>query len=321
LSTPLRSKSRQTVQDIARRVFLMLPVLWLVVTVVFLLIHIVPGDPIVQMLGEGATAADIAGLRHAYGLDAPLSVQYMHYWRGIAHADLGQSLRLHDSVLHLVLQRYPYTLALTVAAMLIGVGLAIPAGVVSARRRDRWPDRSLGLLSLVGLSFPNFALGPILIIVFSIGLGWLPVSGAGVGASDFLRHLVLPTITLGLGMAAILTRMVRTSMLEELGQDYIRTARAKGIPERTVVYRHALRNALNPVLTVIGLQFGSLLAGAIVTETIFGWPGLGRLTLSAISNRDYALVQGCILAVGLTYVLVNLLTDTAYAMVDPRMRR
>jgi ABC-type dipeptide/oligopeptide/nickel transport system permease component len=321
LSTPPRSQLRQTARNIARRFFLTLPVLWLVVTVVFLLIHIVPGDPIVQMLGEGATAADIAGLRHAYGLDAPLSEQYLHYWRGIGHADLGQSLRLHDSVLHLVLQRYPYTLALTVAAMLIGVGLAIPAGVVSARRRDRWPDRSLGLLSLVGLSFPNFALGPILIIVFSIGLGWLPVSGAGVGTSDFLRHLVLPAITLGLGMAAILTRMVRTSMLEELGQDYIRTARAKGLSEQTVVYRHALRNALNPVLTVVGLQFGSLLAGAIVTETIFGWPGLGRLTLSAISNRDYALVQGCILAVGLTYVLVNLLTDAAYAVVDPRMRR
>ena len=321
MSTSPGSQLRQTAKNIARRFFLTLPVLWLVVTVVFLLIHIVPGDPIVQMLGEGATAADIAGLRHAYGLDAPLSEQYLHYWRGIGHADLGQSLRLHDSVLHLVLQRYPYTLALTLAAMLIGVGLAIPAGVVSARRRDRWPDRSLGLLSLVGLSFPNFALGPILIIVFSIGLGWLPVSGAGVGTSDFLRHLVLPAITLGLGMAAILTRMVRTSMLEELGQDYIRTARAKGLSERTVVYRHALRNALNPVLTVVGLQFGSLLAGAIVTETIFGWPGLGRLTLSAISNRDYALVQGCILAVGLTYVLVNLLTDAAYAVVDPRMRR
>ena len=321
MNPPQTSQLRQTARNIAQRFFLTLPVLWLVVTVVFLLIHIVPGDPIVQMLGEGATAADIAGLRHAYGLDAPLSEQYLHYWRGIGHADLGQSLRLHDSVLHLVLQRYPYTLALTVAAMLIGIGLAIPAGVVSARRRDRWPDRSLGLLSLVGLSFPNFALGPILIIVFSIGLGWLPVSGAGVGTSDFLHHLVLPAITLGLGMAAILTRMVRTSMLEELGQDYIRTARAKGLSERTVVYRHALRNALNPVLTVVGLQFGSLLAGAIVTETIFGWPGLGRLTLSAISNRDYALVQGCILAVGLTYVLVNLLTDAAYAIVDPRMRR
>jgi len=308
-------------RGIAKRFFTTLPVLWLVVTVVFLLIHIVPGDPIVQMLGEGASASDIVALRHAYGLDAPLSEQYLHYWRGLAHADLGQSLRLHDSVLHLVLQRFPYTLALTAAAMIIGIGLAIPAGVYSATRRNRWPDRTLGLLSLTGLSFPNFALGPIFIVVFSIGLGWLPVSGAGVGAEDFLRHLVLPAITLGIGMAAILTRMVRTSMLEELGQDYIRTARAKGLSERDVVLRHALRNALNPVLTVIGLQFGSLLSGAIVTETIFSWPGIGRLTLSAISNRDYALVQGCILAVGLTYVLVNLLTDAAYAVADPRMRR
>jgi peptide/nickel transport system permease protein len=309
------------VKAIGVRFVTTLPVLWLVVTVVFLLIHIVPGDPIVQMLGEGASAADVAGLRHAYGLDAPLGQQYAHYWRGLVHADMGQSLRLHDSVTHLVLQRFPYTLALTVAAMLIGIGLAIPAGVYSAVRRNRWPDRVLGLVSLTGLSFPNFALGPILIVVFAIGLGWLPVSGAGVGGWDFLRHLVLPAVTLGLGMAAILTRMVRTSMLEELGQDYIRTARAKGLPERVVVLRHALRNALNPVLTVIGLQFGSLLAGAIVTETIFGWPGIGRLTLSAISNRDYALVQGCILTVGLTYVVVNLLTDAAYAMADPRMRR
>jgi ABC-type dipeptide/oligopeptide/nickel transport system permease component len=173
----------------------------------------------------------------------------------------------------------------------------------------------------VGLSFPNFALGPILILIFSIGLGWLPVSTAGDGSlPDFLLHLILPAITLGLSLAAVLTRMVRTAMLEELGQDYIRTARAKGLPERTVVYRHALRNALIPVLTVIGLQFGSLLAGAIVTETIFSWPGIGRLTISAIYNRDYALVQGCILAVGLTYVGVNLLTDVAYTIVNPRMR-
>ena len=204
--------------------------------------------------------------------------------------------------------------------MLLAVAMALPAGVLSARRRNQWPDRTVGVLSLFGLSFPNFALGPVLIIVFSLGLGWFPVSGAGTGTADFLRHLVLPAVTLGLGMAAILTRMVRTSMLEELGQDYIRTARAKGLPERVVVYRHALRNALTPVLTVVGLQFGSLLAGAIVTETIFGWPGLGRLTLSAISNRDYPLVQGCILAVGLTYVLVNLLTDAAYALADPRLR-
>jgi peptide/nickel transport system permease protein len=297
-----------------------LPVLWLVVTVVFLLIHLVPGDPIVQMLGDGATASDVSALRHSYGLDAPMGQQYMRYWTGIAHGDLGRSLRLHDSVLHLILQRYPYTLALTLAATLLGALLAVPAGVASARRQNRWPDRTLGVVSLVGLSFPNFALGPVLIVVFSIGLGWLPVSGAGVGSWEFCRHLVLPAVTLGLGMAAILTRMVRTSLLEELSQDYVRTARAKGLSESVVVYRHALRNALNPVLTVVGLQFGSLLAGAIVTETIFGWPGLGRLTLSAISNRDYALVQGCILAIGLTYVAVNLVTDALYAVADPRMR-
>jgi len=307
-------------RNILKRVAMALPVLWVVVTMVFLLIHLVPGNPIVQMLGEGATAADISKLRHSYGFDQSLGAQYMHYWHGVVRGDLGQSLRLHDSVTHLILERYQYTLALTVAAMLIGAALAIPAGVWSARRRNRWPDRTLGVVSLVGLSFPNFALGPILIVVFAIALGWLPVSGAGVGAEDFLLHLILPAVTLGLGMAAILTRMVRTSMMEELGQDYIRTARAKGLSERRVVYRHALRNALNPVLTVLGLQFGSLLAGAIVTETIFSWPGLGRLTLSAISNRDYALVQGCILAIGLTYVAVNLLTDSVYALADPRMR-
>jgi peptide/nickel transport system permease protein len=298
-------------------------VLWVVVSVVFLLIHLVPGDPVVQMLGEGATASDISALRHAYGLDAPLGTQYLHYWRGIFHGDLGQSLRLHDSVTHLVLQRYPYTLALTLAALLIGIALSIPAGVFSALHRGRWQDRFLGVVSLGGLSFPNFALGPILILIFSIQLGWLPVSGAGSGpifSPRFLVYLILPAITLGSGLAGILTRMVRTAMLEELGQDYIRTARAKGLTERRVVYRHALANALIPVLTVLGLQFGSLLSGAIVTETVFSWPGIGRLTLSAISNRDYALVQGCILAVGLTYVAVNLLTDVAYTLANPRIR-
>jgi peptide/nickel transport system permease protein len=304
-----------------RRIVITLPVIWLVVSVVFLLIHLVPGDPIVQMLGEGASAADISALRHAYGFDQPLSAQYLHYWQGIFHADLGESLRLHDSVLHLVSQRYPYTLALTAAALLLGMTASFPAGIWSATHRNRWQDRVLGVSSLFGLSFPNFALGPILILLFSIELGWLPVSGAGLGGGlDFLLHLILPALTLALGLAAILTRMVRTAMLEELNQDYIRTARAKGLNERTVIYRHALRNALIPVLTVVGLQFGSLLAGAIVTETIFSWPGIGRLTLSAISNRDYALVQGCILAIGVTYVAVNLLTDVAYTIVNPRIR-
>jgi len=307
------------VKRILKRMLMTLPVLWLVVSVVFLLIHLVPGDPIVQMLGDGATPADIAALRHSYGLDAPLGEQYMRYWHGVVRADFGQSLRLNDSVLHLVAQRYPYTLALTLAALLLGIALAVPAGVASALRRNQWQDKTLGVVSLFGLSLPNFALGPVLILIFSIKLGWLPVSGAGTGWG-FVAHLILPAVTMGLGLAAILTRMVRTSMLEELGQDYIRTARAKGLSERRVVYCHALRNALIPVLTVVGLQFGALLAGAIVTETIFSWPGIGRLTLSAISNRDYALVQGCILAVGLTYVGVNLLTDVAYTVANPRMR-
>lgn len=302
-----------------RRLLVTLPVLWLVVTVVFLLIHLVPGDPITQMLGEGASAADINALRHAYGFDLPLTVQYTRYLAGIGHADFGQSLRLRESVLHLVAQRYPYTMMLAVASLAFGLLIAVPAGVWSATHREDWQDRTVGVVSLIGLSFPNFALGPILILVFSIKFGLLPVSGAGTSRT-FLLHLILPALTLGSGLAALLTRMVRTAMLEELGQDYIRTARAKGLSERTVVYRHALRNALVPILTIAGLQFGSLLAGAIVTETIFSLPGVGRLTLSAISNRDYALVQGCILAIGLTYVAVNFLTDLAYTVANPRMR-
>jgi ABC-type dipeptide/oligopeptide/nickel transport system permease component len=291
------------------------PVVWLVVSIVFLLIHLVPGDPIQQMLGDGARPTDITALRHAYGLDQPLGRQYLHYWRGVLHGDLGHSLRLNDSVTHLVLTRYPYTVELTVAALLVALLLSIPAGVVSALKRARWQDQALGFVSLLGLSFPSFALGPILILLVSIKLGWLPVSGAGS-----ISHLVLPAVTMGSALAAILTRMVRTAMLEELGQDYIRTARAKGLPERTVVYKHALRNALIPVVTLVGLQFGALLAGAIVTETIFSWPGIGRLTVSAISNRDYSLLQGCILAVGLTYVMVNLATDVLYVVVNPRIR-
>jgi peptide/nickel transport system permease protein len=216
----------------------------------------------------------------------------------------------------LIAERYPATLELTIAALLLALALSIPAGVRSAVKRDTWEDRVLGFISLFGLSFPNFALGPILILFFAIGLGWLPVSGSGTPA-----HLVLPAVTMGGAMAAILTRMVRTAMLEELSQDYIRTARAKGLPERTVIYRHALRNALVPVLTVVGLQFGALLAGAIVTETIFSWPGIGRLTITAIGNRDYYLVQGCVLAIGLTYVAVNFLTDLTYSMANPRIRQ
>jgi len=304
------------------RLVLTLPVVWLVVSLVFLLIHLVPGDPILQMLGDGATPADIGALRHQYGLDQPLWTQYVHYWAGVLHGNLGSSIRLHDSVAHLIEARYPYTLALTVTALGLALALALPAGIVAAVRRGRWLDQVLSVVSLFGLSVPGIALGPLLILVFSILLGWLPVSGANATGSASIdwRYLVLPSVAMGASLAAILTRMVRTAMLEELGQDYIRTARAKGLSETAVVCRHALPNALVPIITVVGLQFGALLAGAIVTETIFSWPGLGRLVVSAISNRDYALVQGCLLSIGLTYVLVNLLTDVVYRWVNPRMR-
>jgi ABC-type dipeptide/oligopeptide/nickel transport system permease component len=304
------------IRHVLARLAYMLPVLWLVVSVVFLLIHLVPGDPIQAMLGEGAAGADIQAARHAYGLDVPLATQYVRYWKGVVHGDLGRSLRLNKPVKELVAQAYPATLMLALSALLVAVLLSIPAGVRSATRRNRWDDRTLSFVSLLGLSFPNFALGPILILLFAIRLDWLPVSG-----SANWRSLVLPAVTMGASLAAILTRMVRTSMLEELGQDYVRTARAKGLTERAVVYRHALRNALIPVVTVIGLQFGALLAGAIVTETIFAWPGIGRLTISAINNRDYALVQGCLLCIGLTYVAVNFFTDLVYSALNPRIRQ
>ena len=298
------------------RILYTLPVIWLVVSLVFLLIHLVPGDPIQQMLGEGAPAADLQAARHAYGLDLPLGEQYLNYWKGVVRGNLGVSFRYNQSVTKLLLQRYPYTLQLTLAALLVAILLSVPAGVHSARRRNDWDDRAISVVSLFGLSFPNFALGPILILLFSIKLGWLPVSGSGT-----LANLVLPAVTMGSALAAILTRMVRTSMLEELSHDYIRTARAKGVSETRVVYHHALRNAMIPVITVLGLQFGALLAGAIVTEKIFSWPGVGRLTVDAISNRDYFVVQGCILAIGLTYVAVNFMTDLVYSVLNPRIRQ
>jgi peptide/nickel transport system permease protein len=309
-------------KQILTRLALTLPVVWLVVSLVFLLIHLVPGDPIQQMLGEGASPADTVALRHQYFLDLPLHQQYLRYWNGVLHGDLGSSIRLHDTVAHLIAMRYPYTLALTLTALGFGLLLALPAGILAAVWRGRWVDQLLSVVSLFGLSVPGLALGPVLILVFSIYLGWLPVSGASAGGSGGIDwpYLVLPSIAMGASLAAILTRMVRTAMLEELGQDYIRTARAKGLSECAVVCRHALPNAMIPIVTVVGLQFGALLAGAIVTETIFSWPGLGRLTVSAISNRDYALVQGCLLSIGLTYVLVNLLTDVVYQWVNPRMR-
>ena len=297
------------------RLLFALPALWLILTMVFLLAHIVPGDPVQQMLGEGARADDLQQLRHALGLDLPVPVQYGRYLRGILRGDLGESFRFQQPVLRVVLSHYPATLELAVVALFVCAAIGIPAGMLAAQRRGSATDRAIGVVTLVGLSVPNFALGPVLILLFSVILGWLPVSGRGGPL-----HLILPAATLGAALAAILTRMVRTSVMEELSSDYVRTARAKGLSESAVLFRHAFRNALIPILTILGLQFGTLLAGTIVTESIFSWPGIGRLAVQAIEARDYPLLQGCILLIAVSYVFVNLLTDFVYALVDPRVR-
>ena len=303
------------IRHFIQRLLYTLPALWLILTMVFLLIHIVPGDPVLQMLGQDARAEDLAQLRHTLGLDQPLGVQYARYFEGLARGDWGQSLRYASPVRAIVLDRFPATLELSLAALAVCLAIAIPAGIFSAQRRGSRADHATSFFTLLGLSVPNFALGPILILVFSIEIGWLPVSGRGG-----ISHLILPAATLGAAFAAILTRMVRGSMIEELSSDYVRTARAKGISETSVLFRHAFPNALIPVITIVGLQFGSLLGGTIVTETIFSWPGIGRLAVQAISARDYPLLQGCILIIAVSYVAVNLLTDLVYAMVDPRVR-
>jgi len=298
-----------------KRFLLTLPALWLVLTLVFLMIPIVPGDPVEQMLGEGAAPGQLSQLRHAIGLDVPVHTQYARYVWQLAHGDLGQSFKFQTPVRRIIFERYPATLQLALLALVVCAAIAIPAGMLAAHHRGRSPDRAVGLFTLFGLAFPNFALGPVLIFLFSIELGLLPVSGRGGPA-----YYILPAATLGAALAAILTRMVRGSMLEELSSDYVRTARAKGLSTRAVLLRHAFRNALIPIITILGLQFGTLLAGTIVTETIFSWPGIGRLTVQAISARDYPLLQGCILVIAVSYVLVNLLTDLLYAVIDPRVR-
>ena len=286
-----------------------------VITLVFFLIHLVPGDPVEVMLGESSQAADRAALRHALGLDAPLAVQFERYVSGLAGLDLGQSLHSKRPVAELLAQRLPATLELAVAALVVALGLALPLGIMAALRpRTAWDHAAMGF-AMLGISIPNFWMGPLLILVFSLWLGWFPVSGR-----DGLASLVLPALTLGTAMAAILSRMVRATLLEVLSEDYIRTARAKGLGEREVVLRHALRNTLLPLTTLLGLQLGALLAGAVITEIVFAWPGIGQLTIEAIQRRDYPLVQGCVLLISLSYVVVNTLTDIVYARLDPRIR-
>jgi peptide/nickel transport system permease protein len=296
------------------RVGAALVVIFGVCTLVFLLIHLVPGDPVEAMLGERAQASDRAALRAALGLDLPLWEQYRRYLAGLLRLDLGQSFLDQRPVAAILAERLPATLRLAAAALAIAILIALPLGVLAARFRGSAVDSAAMTLSLLGVSVPNFWLGPLLILVFSLWLGWTPVSGADQPAS-----IILPAITLGTAMAAILARMVRASMLEVLGEDYVRTARAKGLGEAAVLWRHALRNAWLPVLTVIGLQLGGLLAGAVITETVFAWPGIGSLLVESIKARDFPVVQGCVLLISLCYVLVNALTDLAYVWIDPRI--
>jgi peptide/nickel transport system permease protein len=286
-----------------------------VISIVFLLIHLIPGDPVEIMLGEAASATDREALRVALGLDQPVMRQFMQYLHGLLQFDLGTSLQSRRPVTDLLLERLPATLLLAGVTLAVTLALALPLGVFAAvRRGSHWDDGAMAF-SMLGVSIPNFWLGPLLILVFSLWLGWLPVSGReGVGS------VVLPALTLGTGLTAVLSRMVRSSMLEVLGEDYIRTARAKGLPPHRVILHHGLRNALLPVITLLGLQLGALLAGAVITETVFSWPGIGLLTIEAIQSRDYPVVQACVLLISVGYVLVNLLTDIAYAWSDPRIR-
>jgi peptide/nickel transport system permease protein len=286
-----------------------------VVCLVFLMLHLIPGDPVELMLGESARPADRAALRAALGLDQPLALQLTAYLEGVLRLDLGSSLHSQRPIAELLGERIPPTLELAAVSLALALLLALPLGMLAALYKDRgWDAGAMGF-SLLGMSIPNFWLGPVLILVFSLWLGWTPVSGREGPAS-----IVLPALTLGTSLAAILARMVRSSLLEVLGEDYVRTARAKGLGPAAVVWRHAMRNAWLPVITLIGLQFGALLGGAVITETVFSWPGIGSLLVESIQKRDYPVVQACVLVISLSYVLVTTLTDLAYAWIDPRIR-
>ena len=300
---------------LVRRLVLTLPVLLGVATLVFALIHLVPGDPAQSMLGDGASPEEVQKLRTALGLDKPLVEQYWSFMTGLARGDLGSSFRYGTPVAREIRDRLFRTFQLAIAAMLVAIVIAIPLGILAAVFRGTSIDHAAMTLALAGITKPNFWLGPLLAILFAVYLGWLPVSGTGG-----LTHLVLPAITLGAALAAILARMTRASVLEELRELYVLAARARGASRTRAVVRHAFRNSLIPVVTIIGLQFGAVLTGTIITETIFAWPGVGRLLIQAINFRDYPLVQGCILFISFTYVMMNLLTDITYGLLDPRIR-
>lgn len=298
-----------------KRLLTLLPVVLGVLCLTFLLLHLVPGDPVDVMLGESASAADREALKAELGLNQPLWQQFLQYTAHLLHGDFGVSIHTHTDISTLLLQTYPATMLLAVSALCIGISIGVPLGVWSALKAGHWQDVMITLFSIRVAAMPAFWLGPLLMLVFAVWLGWLPVSGMESAAS-----VVLPALTLGLGLSAILTRMTRTSLLEVLHEDYIRTARAKGLSEQQVILKHALRVALLPLVTIVGLQMGSLLAGAVITETIFGWNGVGRLLVDSIEKRDYPVTQACVLVIALSYVLINQGTDLAYRWLDPRTR-
>lgn len=298
-----------------KRLLYLFPVVFGVLTVVFLLIHIMPGDPVEIMLGETALGAQKEELRKELNLDKPVLVQYGIFLKNVLHGDLGRSIYSKEPVTKIIMRRFPATLQLAFAALLVSILVSIPVGIIAAARQYSLFDSGTMFLSMIAVSMPNFWLGPLLILIFAYHLDLFPIAGRSGPAS-----LVLPAITLGLGMTAILSRMVRSSMLEVIREEYIKTAMAKGVGRMKVLSKHALRNALMPVITIIGIQSGNLLAGSIITEKIFSWPGVGQEIIEAISRRDYPLVQGCVILISLTYVIVNLLTDIAYKVVDPRIK-
>ncbi|HWP64630.1 MAG TPA: ABC transporter permease [Candidatus Limnocylindria bacterium] len=298
-----------------RRLLLVLPTLAGLIVLVFSFLHLVPGDPVEIMLGEGAAPADLDAMRATLGLDRPPPEQFVHFVAGLLRGDLGQSIAFRAPVSHLIASRYPATLELGGAALLLAVVFAVPLGVLAATHRGGAIDVAARALGLLGICLPTLWLGPVLVLVFSMQLGWLPISGRGG-----LAHLVLPAVSLAAGMMGILVRLTRASVLAVLHEGYVLAARARGAPPWLVTWRHIVRTALLPIVTVVGLQAGALLAGAVVTETIFAWPGVGRLLVQAIGARDYPLVQGCVLAIGVTYVAINLATDVLLARLDARLR-
>lgn len=300
---------------VLRRVLQIIPITLGILTLVFSLIHLIPGDPAIQIAGENARPEDVQQVREQLGLDKPLFTQYVEFLSGVVHGDLGRSFRTRESVMKEIGRRWPATVELAAGAMLVALLVAFPLGIASGVKRGTALDHIARFFALGGVSMPVFWLGPLLIIGFAIHFQWFPVSGREEG----LRSLVLPSITMGLPLAAILTRMIRVSLANELGQLYVTTALSKGVTKTRAVFRHALRNALIPVVTIVGLQFGALLTGAIITEQVFSWPGLGRLLIQSIVSRDYPEVQAVILVIALTYVIANLATDLLYAVIDPRI--